>query len=413
MGSLFSSDNSQTVENVTKLPSWVEDFAKSSLTDAGTVADQLTPPYQGNRVAGINQTQQNALNASGAMIGRTDPAFQNAMGGAANVMGYNPSQVQAQSFLQGNIGQYMSPYTQQVEQAAMGQLNDQRLRALNQTGDQAKAAGAFGGSRHGVMEGVVNTETAKQAGMLSAQLRDQAYRQGMSAMESDMARNMQAQQLNQSAGLQGAGLNLQGAATYGDLARVGTDTYMKELAAAQGAGNFQQSMDQLGLDAQRQLYNEMRAYPIEQLDLRLNALGMTPYGSSTTQTTPMSGSPAMGAVGGALAGAQLGSMVPFIGTGIGALGGAILGGGSAYYSDEDEKTNKKLLGTDPISGAKIYAYDYKDDVERAKLAGTPMPPKRVGPMAKDLKNKGLASVREVGGKKVVNLGFGMGGGKYV
>lgn len=411
MSSLFG-DNNQTITSETKLPDWIEDFAKSGLQQAKTVASELTPPYQGEQVAPINATQQTALDAASANLGSTNPAFQTAMGGAQGVMGYSPEQVQAQSFLQGDIGQYMSPYTSQVEQYAMQQLDDQRLRALNQTADQSRAAGAFGGSRHGVMEGVVNTEAAKQAGMLSAQLRDQAYRQGLAAMESDFGRNMQAQLANQAAGLQGAGLNLQGAATYGDLARVGQDAYLKSIAGAQGAGNFQQAMAQLGLDTDMQKYYAMRNYPIEQLDLQLNALGMTPYGSSTTQTTPMSGSPLMGGLGGALAGAQLGSMIPFVGTGIGAAAGGILGLGSAL-SDEDEKTNKQLLGRDPVTGMKIYAYDYKHDVRQAKLDGTPMPPKRVGPMAREAEEKGYARTANIGGKKVMNLGFGMGGGKYV
>lgn len=406
MGSIFG-DNSSTVTNVTQLPKWIEDFSKSTLSQADTASQQLTPPYQGERVAGINQTQQSALDAAGGMIGRTDPAFQTAMSGAGNVMGYNPQQVQAQSFLQGNIGQYMSPYTSQVENAAIQQLDDQRMRSLNQAADNAKAAGAFGGSRHGVMEGVVNTETAKQAGMLSAQLRDQAYRQGMAAMESDFGRNMQAQGMNQAAGLQGAGLNLQAAGTYGDLARVGTDTALKELGAAQGAGNFQQSMAQLGLDTDMQRYNELRGYPLEQLDIRLNALGMTPYGSTSSTTSPSSSNPLMTGLGGALAGAQLGGMLGY--GGLGALGGGAL----ALLSDENEKTNKQLLGRDPVTGLKIYAYDYEDDVEKAKKSGKPMPPKRVGPMAQDVEKMGYARTANVGGKKVINLGFGMGGGKYV
>ena len=409
MSGLFG-DNNQTVTSETKLPPWIEDFAKSTLSQASTVANELTPPYQGDRVADINGGQQEALAAAGSMIGRTDPSFQTAMGGASGVMGYNPQQVQSQSFLQGDIGAYMSPYTQQVEQQAMRQLDDQRLRSLNQTADNATAAGAFGGSRHGVMEGVVNAETAKQAGLMSAQLRDQAYRQGLTAMESDFGRNMQAQGMNQQAGLQGAGLNLQGAAAMGDLPNLGQDAYLKGIGAAQGAGNFLQSMDQLNLDTDQQRYNELRGYPLEQLDIQLNALGMTPYGSSSSQTTPMSGNPIMGGIGGALSGAQLGSMImPGIGTGIGAAAGGLLGAFGS--SDEREKTNKNKLGE--VDGVDVYAYDYKDDVERAKKSGQPMGPKRVGPMAQDLERLGKGRVAEVGGKKIINLGFGMGGGKYV
>lgn len=405
MSGIFGSNN-QTVTNRTELPGWINDFAQETLGMAGTAADELTPPYQGERIAPINQLQGETLEAAGNNIGATDPYFQTAMGGAGQVMGYTPNQINAPSFLQGNINQYMSPYTANVEQQAIRQLDEQRQRALNQTADQARSAGAFGGSRHGVMEGVTNAEAAKQAGMLSAQLRDQAYGQGLSAMESDFGRQMQAQLANQSAGLQGSGLNLQAAGTYGDLARVGQDSFLKGLGAAQGAGNFLQQYDQLGLDTDMQRYAELRGYPLEQLDIRLNALGMTPYGGTSSTTTPMSGNPIMSGLGGALAGAQLAPMLGF-GAGAGAGVGSLLGALS-FISDEREKTNKQKLGKDAVTGLDIYAYDYKDDVKAAKKSGKAMGSKRVGPLAQDIEKKYPDMVAEVGGKKIINLGFGGG-----
>jgi hypothetical protein len=88
----------------------------------------------------------------------------------------------------------------------------------------------------------------------------------------------------------------------------------------------------------------------------------------------------------------------------GALGG--LGAMSKFMSDEKMKTNIQKLGKDPITGIPMYAYDYKDDVEEAEEEGRPMPPKRVGPMAQDVEKVAPKKVQKVGGKKVVNLGFG-------
>lgn len=401
MSGLFGSNNS-TVTNRTDLPDWIEDFAKSGLEQADSVAANLAAPYQGPMVAGMNDQQRAALDATAGVMGSTNAAYNAAQGGAQGVMNFAPQQVQGQSFLGGNINAYMSPYTANVEQAAIQQLDDQRLRALNQTADQAIAAGGFGGSRQGVMEGVLNAEAAKSAGQLSAGLRDQAFRQGAAMMDTDLARAQQAAMANQQAGLQGAGLNLQGAATMGDLATQGQQTYLQGLQAALGAGNQYQMQDQAALDADRLRYEELKNYPLQQLDIRMAALGMTPYGSTTTQTQPTSTNYGMLGIGGALAGAQLAGTLGYS-SGIGAgLGGLV---GLLGASDESLKKDVQRIGLDKNTGLGVYAFRYKGD--------DPSYPKVVGPMASSTKHKdGMADVYPervvtVGGKKAIkNMGFG-------
>lgn len=393
MSGLFGSNNS-TVTNRTDLPDWIEDFAKSGLEQADNVAANLAAPYQGNVVAGMNDQQRTALDATTAAMGGTNAAYSAAQGGAQGVMNFAPQQVQGQSFLGGNINAYMSPYTANVENAAIQQLDDQRLRALNQTADQAIAAGGFGGSRQGVMEGVLNAEAAKSAGQLSAGLRDQAFRQGAAMMDTDMARAQQAAMANQQAGLQGAGLNLQGSATLGDLATQGQQSYLQSVQAALGAGNQYQMQDQAALDADRLRYEELKNYPLQQLDIRLAALGMTPYGSTSTQTNPTSTNYGMLGIGGALAGAQLAGTLGY-GAGYGALGGAALG----LLSDPKTKTDITPVGTDPNTGFDVIAFRYKGDPKSY--------PKTVGYDAEDIKKKAPDMVRTVGNTKIIkNMGFG-------
>lgn len=381
------SSGNQTVTNRTELPSWIEDFAKSGLSQADNVAGKLTPPYQGELVAGMNDMQTGAINAIGGNMGATQGAYNTAQGYAQNVAGYQPDQVAGQSFLDGNISQYMSPYTDAVKASALQTLDDQRLRALNTAGDQAIGAGAFGGSRQGVMEGTLNAEAAKAAGQLSASLDDQAYRQALGAMEGDLARAQQASLANQSAGLQGAGLNLQGAATLGDLASQGQQSFLQGAQAALQAGGMSQVQEQANLDADRARYDAMRNYPLEQLNIRLAALGMTPYGSTTSQTTPTTGSPFLTGLGTA---ATLASFLPMI-PGFGP-------------SDKTMKTDIKKVGKDKETGLDMYSYRYKGDPKTY--------PKVVGPMAQDVQKKYPDQVKEIGGKLAVNLGFGpMNGGR--
>lgn len=372
------SSGSQKTTVQQDIPDWIENFAKEGIGYARDTAQDLAMPYQGNTVAGLDPLQQQAISAAGSQIGRTDPAYQMAQQGASNVMGYNPQQVQAGNFLGQNVGAYMSPYIRNVEQQALGRLDDQRRMALNQIGDSAVASGAFGGSRHGVAEGVTNAEAAKAAGMMSADLRNQAYGQATNMINQDLARQMQAGMANQAAGLQGAGLNLQGAASLGDLAAAGQRSYLEGVQGALSAGDRLQQQEQAYLTADQNLYNQMRQYPQEQLGIYQSALGMTPYPTSQTTTQPTQSNPWATAAGVATG---IGSLLPLFG-----------------FSDKSMKTDIKKVGKDKETGLNMYAYRYKGDPKSY--------PKVVGPMAQEVKRKYPEQVREIGGKLAVNLGFG-------
>lgn len=61
-----------------------------------------------------------------------------------------------------NIGQFMNPYTRQVTQNTLTDLERQRQMQMNTLGAQASNAKAFGGSRHGVAEALTNEGFARQ-----------------------------------------------------------------------------------------------------------------------------------------------------------------------------------------------------------------------------------------------------------
>jgi hypothetical protein len=193
-------------------------------------------------------------------------------------------------------------------------------------------------------------------------------------MQSDMDRAMQGQQLN-----------LAGAQAQGALAGDQQQAYLQSLQSALAAGQIDQSQAQQLLDQQKAQYDANRNLPLEQLNIRMAPLQGVQVPTSTSQSTPTTGNGFLSGLGGVL-------------SGIGAIGA---------LSDRRTKTNIKKLGKDPTTGLPIYSYDYKDDVERAKKAGAPMGPKRVGPMAQDIAEKYPDAVGSVGGTMTVkNLGFG-------
>jgi hypothetical protein len=127
----------------------------------------------------------------------------------------NIRDIAAGSFLNQNIQQYMNPYTQAVTEQGLTDLERSRQLQQQQTAAQATAARAFGGSRQGVAEAETNRAFGETAQKFIAQQNAQAYEQAQRASEADLARQMQAQQLNQAQDLATTQQSLQLAGQFG------------------------------------------------------------------------------------------------------------------------------------------------------------------------------------------------------
>lgn len=279
------SSGPQTTIQKTELPPWLNEAAQENLRIAGELAQRPYQPYTGSTVAGFSPEQQQAFQMAQQNVGSYMPALTAGMGAAAQSAFYTPQQVAAQTMPQGDIGAYMNPYLSEVEQRATANAESALQRQLNQIAGQASQARAFGGSRQGIAEGVAAAEAARGIGDLSAQLRAQGYTQAQQIMQADQARQLQAALANQQAGLAGAGLGLQGAGVLGNLAGQRQQLGLTDVGAVEAVGAQQQQMAQRALDDAYARFVEQRDYPLQQLNLRLAAVGATPYGQSTTQTT--------------------------------------------------------------------------------------------------------------------------------
>ena len=144
----------------------------------------------------------------------------------------NIRDVAAGSFLNQNIQQYMNPYTQAVTNQSLADLERSRQLQQQETAAQATAAKAFGGSRQGVAEAETNRAFGENAARLVAQQNAQAYDQAQRASEADLARQMQAQQLNQAQDLATTQQSLQLAGQFG---LANQDAALKALQANQDA----------------------------------------------------------------------------------------------------------------------------------------------------------------------------------
>jgi hypothetical protein len=127
----------------------------------------------------------------------------------------NIRDIAAGSFLNQNIQQYMNPFTQAVTEQSLKDLERSRQLQQQQTSAQATAARAFGGSRQGVQEAETNRAFDENAARLVAQQNAAAYAAAQQASEADLARQMQAQQLNQAQDLATTQQSLQLAGQFG------------------------------------------------------------------------------------------------------------------------------------------------------------------------------------------------------
>jgi hypothetical protein len=222
----------------------------------------------------------------------------------------------------GTIGSYMNPFTSQVRANALADLESARRAAIQQTGERATQARAFGGSRQGVAEALTNAGFARQAGTLGTTLNEQAFNQAVQMQAADLARQQQVQAANQAAGLQGAQLRLAGAGQLGSLAAQQQALRLGGAQAVMGAGGARQALDQQQMDA-------IRNIGLQRLGIVQSSLGAQPANLGGTVSTPMYSNPAAGALGGALAGAQLASMPSMAAAGltgpIGLIAGGLLG----------------------------------------------------------------------------------------
>lgn len=349
-----------------ELPAWLEQPTRENIAIADTIAKRPFEQYGGQTTAGLSPDQISAYNFTRQNVGAYQPAYGASLGTTASVAGYQPG-----TFTGGDIGAYMNPYLQNVEANALSGLESQRLRAQQGIAQSARTAGAFGGSRQGIAEALSNVETARQAGDLSAKIRSQGYDTAAGLMQSDMER-----------ALEGQRLRLQAGGQLSDIAGAGQKALYADAAALENIGKTQQGQQQALLNDAYQRYQAERNYPIDMLNLRIGATSAVPGVGTTTQSTSGGGNSMLSFLGGlGSAGTGLASLAPLFG-----------------FSDERMKTDISKVGKDKETGLDLYAYRYKGDPKSY--------PKVVGPMAQDIEKKFPDQVKDIGGRKAVNLGFG-------
>ena len=151
-----------------------------------------------------------------------------------------------------DLGAYTNPYESQVVNQSMADLD--RARQIQQMQQNAKmgAAGAFGGSRHGIAQAESNRAFYDRAGAMAGGLRQQGFQNAQEMAQQDLQRTMQADLANQSTQLAASQANQQ--------------TEQTGLQRMLQAGMANQNVEQQGL--QRQLAASQSNQQTEQTGLQ-------------------------------------------------------------------------------------------------------------------------------------------------
>lgn len=178
---------------------------------------------------------------------------------------------QFQGSLLGSINDYVNPYYDQVISNTLGRMQDDRTQTLNQVGDAAAAAGAFGGSRHGIVESQVYDDYNRNMSEYADGAYANAYNNATALQNQDFAQQMQLSGMNQNLGNTYLGI--------GNAIQNQQSTY----------GTQEQNLLQTILSGGQQEWASMMEHPYQIIDALNAALSLDPRsgaGSAQQSSTP-------------------------------------------------------------------------------------------------------------------------------
>jgi hypothetical protein len=180
---------------------------------------------------------------------------------------------------------YLNPYTGEVIDATMQDMERQRQMMMSDIGGSAQAANAFGGSRHGIAESETNRGFADEMGQISAQLRDQGFNTAMQGFMGDSALMQQGDLANQAAGLDANQQQQSASQLLAGLSGQERDQAFGDAQMLSDVGSEKRAMAQSELDLEYAKFLEEQQHPLRQLEIVQGAFGLTPQITSTKGVT--------------------------------------------------------------------------------------------------------------------------------
>lgn len=280
MGKSAPKQPTETTVTNTSIPQELMPFMERTLASAEAVSNRPYEAYPGQRLADFSSDTQQAFGLTRDNVGSYSPFYQtatnaigSAMNGISDVMANRPTSaglsqyqsanardVMSQNWDQNAANQYMSPYIQSVINRAKLNMSEDYQQQKQGLDLRAAQMGAFGGSRHGVLEGMAADDYMNRVADMEAQLLNQGYTNAQGAFGADRNASIQAQGMNQQSDLTTLGRNLSALLGVQDLgARVDMAGTQADLQGLGLMGNLGNSMAGLGNQYSQLGYNDAAA----------------------------------------------------------------------------------------------------------------------------------------------------------
>jgi len=165
------------IQQTQNLPApYIESELKAFLPQAGTLGATDTTAAMGlPSLAAESGFTQQARKAGAAQAGLTYDPTTGGVTSGTGVASYEPYLAKAATYSDpANISSFLTPQQDYIEQA----MRDATTQSKTAMGAQALQSGAYGGGRHGVAEGVMDAELAKQIGLM----KENTWQQGLQNM---------------------------------------------------------------------------------------------------------------------------------------------------------------------------------------------------------------------------------------
>jgi Chaperone of endosialidase len=381
---------SQIPEEIRARGSQITNAAMNTYFDPAQKYQAFTPSntnYAQDQAVGAATTGQ--LNDKNNLTGSTAQSFNDAAnnyqpyyGAAGQVAG--SSYTNGPNYNSAAIQQFQNPYQQQVIDAGVGQIGRDLTSQMQSNADAAAQAGAFGGARHGVIDG------------MSQQTSALALQNYIANQESAGFQNAQTQFNTNQNQTQAANAQNQSLAT--TLAGIGSGQSNQAIAAGNAnlnLGNVNTAQDQAQkTNAFTDGYQMQQQYPMDIYSQLAAMNAMQPINRTTTSTGSSSGTSDT-------SGGWLGPAL--------SAGGSVVSAAVPFLMGSDERAKEDIEDVDPeeVLGAfsKIPAksYRYKDEVLDSHPELT-RPGRRTGFMAQDAERAfGRSMGPEIDGIKTVDV----------
>jgi hypothetical protein len=239
-----------------QMPESLVPYAEDIAKQAQRLSARRYTPYSGERIAGMSDAQISALEQTKRM----GPSQYYPAAGLAALQG-------TQEFGTPQAQVYMSPYQQAVTDIAKREATAEGQQALQQIRSAAARAGAFGGSRQGLIESQQISDIGKRLSDIQTAGSQRAYESAQQQFERDRQAKL---------------------ASAGQLAAIGgaqQQAEIQRLQALERAGTLEQAEKQRLMDLRYQDFLRQQEYPYQQLNFYSSAIrGLGPISPVSTQS---------------------------------------------------------------------------------------------------------------------------------